>query len=130
MPWFRYSLLEYTIPAAERISERLYQSKALHQATIAILAIHRWNLDKGEYPANLDELVEEGFLKELPMDPYSDKSIIYKKTEEDFVLYSIGRNFKDDGGQIFEENGNVHEWGQREGGDAVFWPVIRTLELK
>jgi hypothetical protein len=123
MPKYRYTLLEYLIPAALRVSELLYQSKALHQATITILAIQRWNLDKGEYPATLDELIKAGYLKELPIDPYSDKSLIYKKTENNFVLYSIGRNFKDDGGKVFIEHENVHEWGASKEGDAVFWPV-------
>jgi hypothetical protein len=130
MPRYRYTLLEYLIPASERISELLYQSKALHQATITILAIQRWNLDKGEYPATLDELIKAGYLKELPVDPYSDKSLIYKKTENNFVLYSLGRNFKDDGGKVIQTDGNPLEWGSYEHGDAVFWPVLRTWELK
>ncbi|MCP4611960.1 MAG: DUF456 domain-containing protein [Planctomycetes bacterium] len=123
MPRYRYELLEYLIPAAGRISELSYQGKALHEATIAILAIHRWRLEKEEYPATLDELIETGYLKELPLDPYSDKAFIYQKTGDNFVLYSVGRNFKDYGGKVFEEDGNVQKWGAHEDGDAVFWPV-------
>ena len=131
MPKYRYTLLEYVIPAALRVSELLYWGKVLHQATIAILAIQQWNLDKGEYPATLDELIKAGYLKELPIDPYSDKSLIYKKTENNFVLYSVGRNFEDDGGKVFIEHENIQEWGtSNDEGDAVFWPVIRTWELK
>jgi hypothetical protein len=73
----------------------------------------------------MDELIKAGYLKELPMDPYSDKSLIYKKTENNFTLYCIGHNFKDDGGKIFEEKGNVHRWGTHKDGDAVFWPVTK-----
>jgi competence protein ComGC len=131
MPKYRYTLLEYTIPAAERTSEISYQGKALHEAIITISAIQRWKLDKGEYPATLDELIKAGYLIELPIDPYSDKSLIYKKTADNFVLYSIGRNFKDDGGKVFIEDENIHEWGtSNDEGDAVFWPVLRTWELK
>jgi hypothetical protein len=125
MPWYRYTLLKYVIPAAERISELLYQGRALYEATIAILAIQRWRLEESRYPTTLDELIEAGYLKELPKDPYSDKSLIYKKTEDNFVLYSIGRNFEDDEGKVFEDDGDVQDWGTWEDGDAVFWPVAR-----
>ncbi len=130
MPRYRYVLLEYIIPAAERVSELSYQSKALHQATITILAIHRWRLDKGDYPAALDDLIQAGYLKELPIDPYSDKPLIYKKTENNFVLYSIGRNFKDDGGKVIKTDGNALKWGSYEDADAVFWPVPKPREIK
>jgi len=131
MSRYRYALLEYIIPAAERISELLYQGKALHEAIITILAIQRWNLEKGEYPATLDELIKAGYLKKLPIDPYSDKALIYKKTGDDFVLYSIGRNFKDDGGKVFIEHENIQEWGtSNDEGDAFFWPVTKPWELK
>jgi hypothetical protein len=125
MPRFRFALLEHLIPAAERISELLYQGKASHEATMAILVIQRWRLEKDGYPATLDELIEAGYLKELPKDPYSDKPIIYKKTGDNFVLYSIGRNFEDDGGKVFEKDGDVQKWGANDDGDAVFWPVAK-----
>ena len=123
IPRYRCTLLEYVIPASERISELSYQGRSLHEATIAILAIQRWRLEKGEYPVTLDELIEAGYLKELPKDPYSDKSLIYKKAGDNFVLYSIGRNFKDDGGKVLEEDGDVWKRGKRKDGDTVFWPM-------
>ena len=78
----------------------------------------------------MDELIKTGYLKELPIDPYSDKSLIYKKTEESFALYSVGRNFKDDDGKVFIEHENIQEWGTRNDGDAVFWPVPKVLVKK
>ncbi|MBW7990329.1 MAG: hypothetical protein FVQ84_09995 [Planctomycetes bacterium] len=125
MPMYRYALLYHLMPAVDRVSNSFYRGKALHEATIATLAIQRWRLEKEEYPTTLDELIEAGYLKELPKDPYSDKALIYKKIEDNFVLYSIGRNFKDDGGKVFEEHGDVQEWGTFEEGDAVFWPVAK-----
>lgn len=125
--WLRYALLYHLMPALERISELVYQGKALHQALITISAVQRWRLEKNEYPENLNELIDAGYLKELPMDPYSDKPLIYKKTEDSFVLYSLGGNFKDDGGKLFERDGKVQQWGIGvRGGDAVFWPVWKS----
>jgi hypothetical protein len=124
MPKYRYFLLYYLIPAAERCSDLAYRGKALHEATVAILALQRWRVEKNEYPADLDGLVAAGFLKELPNDPYSDKPLLYKKTTDSFCLYSIGPNFKDDGGRIIYSSKGSPVWqGSKEGGDMVFWPV-------
>ncbi|MHC4488433.1 MAG: DUF1700 domain-containing protein [Planctomycetota bacterium] len=125
VPKYRYLLLDYLNPsaAAERVSEQVYQVKALHELTVAILALQRWRLEKNEYPAGLNDLVLAGFLKELPMDPYSDKPLVYKKTDDNFILYSLGCDFKDDGGKIVEKSGDVQKWGTHDDGDAVFWPL-------
>jgi len=127
---YRYFLLYYLIPAAERASELVYQDKALHESTVAILALQRWRLEKNEYPAVLDDLVSAGFLKELPMDPYSNKPLVYRKTDDDFILYSVGRDFTDNGGKIVEERGDIQKWGTHDDGDAVFWPVPKSQLTK
>jgi len=127
---YRYFLLHYLIPAAERCSDIAYRGKALHEATVTILALKRWRVEKNEYPADFDGLVAAGFLKELPMDPYSDKPLVYKKTDDNFILYSLGCDFKDDGGKIVERRGDLQKWGTHDDGDAVFWPVPKSRELK
>lgn len=127
---YRYFLLYYLIPAAERASELVYQRKVLHESTVAILALQRWRLEKDEYPEDLRELVSAGLLEELPMDPYSDKRLVYRKTDDDFILYSVGRNFIDDGGKIVEERGDMQKWGSHDDGDAVFWPVTKSQLTK
>lgn len=127
---YRYLLLYYLIPAAERYSDFAYRGKALHEATVVILALERWRVERNEYPADLDGLIAAGFLKELPMDPYSDKPLVYKRIDDDFMLYSLGCNFKDDGGKIVERRGDLEEWGTHDDGDAVFWPVPKPQELK
>jgi len=127
---YRYFLLHYLIPAAERCSDIAYRGKALHEAAVAILALKQWHLKKNEYPAGLNDLVTAGFLKELPMDPYSDKQLVYKRIDDDFMLYSLGCNFKDDGGKIVEERGDMQKWGSHDDGDAVFWPVPKSQLTK
>ncbi len=124
---YRCFLLYYLIPAAERCSELVYQHKVLHESTVALLALKRWHLEKDEYPEDLSELVSVGLLKELPMDPYSDKPLVYRKTDDDFILYSVGRDFTDNGGKIVEERGDIQKWGTHDDGDAVFWPVPKPL---
>jgi len=120
----RYLIFYNLIPSFQNLVRYSYQNKAQTEALITTLAILRNKQDTGQFPQDLDELIEAGYLKELPKDPYSDKSLIYKKTGDNFVLYSIGCNFKDDGGKVFEKDGDVQKWGANDG-DAVFWPVVK-----
>jgi hypothetical protein len=119
---YRFFLVGLFMPAMARISEIAYRGKIQHEATVAILALQRWRLEKDQYPAALGELVAAGFLNELPIDPWSDKPLVYKKTGDDFILYSVGFNFIDDGGEyVKDRSGNIREWG--DNGDTVFWPL-------
>jgi hypothetical protein len=122
LPNYRFFLIQMFMPATARVSEIAYRGKMGHEATKTIIAVLRWQLEKNQYPGTLDELVKAGFLDELPMDVYSDKPLVYKKTDNDFILYSVGFNFTDDGGQYCKDrNGNIRKWG--DNGDTVFWPV-------
>lgn len=115
-------LLEILAPAFDRIIELSYHKETEVRALITIVALLRYKNDKGVYPENLMELVTVGYISELPMDPWSDRPLVYKKTDDDFTLYSVGENFKDDGGEVIRDyDGRVRTWARE--GDAVFWPV-------
>jgi hypothetical protein len=122
LPRYRFFLLEIFAPAFDRIAEYGFQRKASYQATLTILALKRWQAEKGQYPGTLEELVTAGFLYELPMDPYSDKPLVYKKTNGNFTLYSLGPNFEDDDAKPgTTEKGSLKDWS--DNGDTVFWPL-------
>jgi len=117
---WRYSFVWVIMPAIGRVAEIRYQGKALYDAVLTILAVKRWELDKGALPESLEQLKEAGYLKELPDDPYSEGLLTYARGDGDFVLYSLADDFDDDGGKQNPENA----WGrEEEGGDRVFWPV-------
>jgi hypothetical protein len=103
------------------VIELMKQSSSEQSALITTIAILRFKADKGNFPDNLDELLKAGYLKELPQDPYSNGSLTYKRAGDNFVLYSIGPNFKDDGGKA-ANNTKVPGWWEDKG-DRVFWPV-------
>jgi hypothetical protein len=89
---------------------------------LTVLALERFEKDKGEYPENLRALVELGYLKEIPNDPYSDGPLVYKKTDDGFILYSVGENLSDDGGRVARrEDGRIKQWASE--GDWIFRPV-------
>lgn len=96
--------------------------RALHEATLTILALQRHHAEKSRYPASLGELVQAGYLDTLPADPYAAGPPAYKTVNQDFVLYSLGPNFKDNGGRSgTDRQGRPHMWADK--GDTVFWPV-------
>jgi hypothetical protein len=120
----KYFFLYRSLYDMRQVSEFTYLSEAWYQATITTLAIQRWRLEKNAYPESLSELTAAGFLDELPMDLYSDKPLVYRKTKDDFVLYSLGPNFTDDGGQVaVNGRGEPQNWGTPKAGDIVFWPL-------
>jgi len=118
--------LEVLAPAIRSIIEISSRLSADVNSTLAIIAILRYKQDTGDYPENLEELVTVGYVKELPMDPWSDKPLVYKKTDDNFVLYGFGPNFKDDGGKVFYGAKGTAMWrGSKDEGDTVFWPVYK-----
>ncbi len=124
---WKYFLINMFMPNFVGVSDRHFQGRALCEATLAIIALQRYKLDKGEYPEKLEQLVEAGYLFKIPADPYSADSLIYKKNNDGFTLYSLSRNFIDDGGTVFhDDRGGVKLWDYSKG-DAVFWPVPKEL---
>ncbi len=120
----RHPLYYILMPGLDRVIELSYRNKVHCEAAVTMLAIMRYKQDKGEFPETLEQLVEAGYVKELPMDPFSDKALVYKKTGGNFILYSVGKNFVDDGGQVFrDDEGKVRQYVNE--GDWVFWPVIK-----
>ena len=115
-------LLEMVEPAVVRIIELSHQNKTNVQSLVMILTLLRHKSDKGFYPENLQELITTGYLKKLPADPYSNKPLLYKKANSNFILYSVSLNFADDGGKSGKDSrGQVKKW--RKNGDMVFWPL-------
>jgi hypothetical protein len=115
-------LLEMFVPALDTIIGLSYRIKTDAKATAAIVALQRYKQDKGQYPESLQDLVKSDYIKAAPIDPWSDKPLVYKKTDTGFTLYSVGHNFKDEGGLPFKDReGRIKMWENK--GDAVFWPV-------
>ena len=115
-------MLKINTPAYRRVSQQAWRNKTGRQALLTVLAIIRYEKEKDQYPASLDGLVEAGYLKELPMDSYSDGPLIYQKTEGEFLLYSLGTNLTDEGGKLgLSRGGKPRMWA--DDGDWVFWPV-------
>ncbi len=117
-------MLQIVGPAHNKVGQIVWRLKTRRAALLTVLSILIYEKDIENYPGDLHELVEGGYLKEVPLDPFSNKALIYKKVNDNFVLYSVGLNFIDDGGQVHrDDKGRVRQWANE--GDVVFWPVSK-----
>ncbi len=115
------ALMEILSPSFGKISELSWRLRANRDGLITTLAIFRFEKEKGRLPASLGDVVKAEYLKSLPMDPYSDGALVYKKADDEFTLYSVSNNFVDDDGEyVTNKKGSKKRWGVS--GDAVFWP--------
>jgi len=97
--------------------EGCHRARISGRALITAIAVLRFHKDKTTWPQSLEELASAGYIREIPIDPYSGKPLVYKPTADSFTLYSCGQDFDDDGG-------TPGQWGRPpRGGDQVFWPV-------
>ncbi len=134
----RSYFLDHIGERVERIFYSYHKTKAQTDALITILAVLRFNNTKGYLPETLDELVSTGYLKAVPSDPYSSGTLVYKRTEDNFKLYSIGEDFSDDGGAIEIVNKARQVPGFRGTSiiphvyspDIVYWPVKDLMKLR
>lgn len=90
------------LQAAAYISDRAFElnasSKAVVRSALVALVAERYRLDKGAFPPTSDGLVP-GYIGAIPRDPYDGQPLRYRLTEQGAVVYAIGENMVDDGGQ-------------------------------
>ncbi len=82
---------------------------------IAACALARFKLIRGRYPKSLNELGPK-WLAAAPMDRFSGKPLKYRRTDDGFVLYSVGMNLRDDGGVATASWAGIDGWKE---GDVV-----------
>ena len=101
----------------------------LHQMVIAAVALKRYELRHGQLPQKLASLTLE-FLAEPPRDFMNGQTLRYNvNSEGSFILYSVGDNGRDDGGDPLREVSdkspqNTSPWAGRD----WVWPqaVVRV----
>ncbi len=117
-------LFDFVGLGSSEIYRRYYKEKAQTEALITVLAILRYKKDAGQFPETLDVLVAKDYLRSVPRDPYSGNSLIYKLTDVGFKLYSVGKDFTDNGGCIDKNTSFLPEISLHfESPDVVYWPI-------
>ena len=115
----RYILSTMVRPYYGRAGENAVHAETERQMALAAIALKRFQLRHGSLPPNLEALVPE-FLPTVPHDYLSAKPLGYRlQADGSYVLYSVGDDGKDDGGDPTPLAGNFNVlWTSR---DAV-WP--------
>jgi len=81
----------------------------LNEAYLAC-ALERYRAVHGDYPATLEALIPDFTLK-LPRDLFDRQPLHYQALAPDnFRLYSVGWNRKDEGGQVDPKNYLEGDW--------------------
>lgn len=102
------ALADMLVPAVSNALRTVAAAQATSQMARIAIALERYRLANGSYPAQLVDLVPK-YLPMLPVDPVNGAPFLYRVLEDKrFVLYSVGNNLKDDGGEIaLDKNGRL-----------------------
>lgn len=118
--------LDNNIKAMPRSVTKAMRGETDRALTVTAIALKRYFLRHKEYPAALDALVPE-FLRAIPTDYMDGKTIKYHRTDAtNFLLYSIGEDGRDDGGDLTLPAGSKSKdlWRRRD----YVWPAPATSE--
>lgn len=90
-------IVALTIPATVPVYYAEKRIQTWQQLCLIVISVEAYKIDHGAYPEMLDQLAPEYF-DELPLDPFVDKPFRYQRTDDGYLLYSLGKNKEDDGG--------------------------------
>jgi hypothetical protein len=125
-----HSMLSQSIVGLSGITRKVMTVEVAKQATVTAVALKRYQLNHGNYPVDLNSLVPE-FLPAVPLDPVDGQPLRYRPSADGtFLLYSVGENGKDDGGDPSLEKGvtgSSFYWQNAHALDWV-WPQPATAE--
>ena len=126
--WTAYSFLVGTFQSMgfSYVKKPANTQATLHQAVIAC-AIERYRLEHGRIPERLGDLVPT-YLAKIPSDPCDGQPMRYKpEGDGNAVIYSIGINGVDDGGQFGVKKMKGADVVDIDSGDWI-WRVITSGE--
>ena len=119
-PLGRFNVISTLLPNLSNADASIREGIMETQALRVIAALLRFRLEKGVFPAKLDDLVP-AYLVEIPNDAYSGAELRYDpNTASGPRLYSVGRNKKDDGGS--SESVPPQPESRPAARDLVYWP--------
>jgi hypothetical protein len=82
-----------------KIADANWRTLARQRAAIALIAAERYRLRHGRWPDSLAQLTPD-LLPRIPLDPFSKATLLYGKRDDGVVIYSVGYDAKDDGGDV------------------------------
>ena len=109
-------LAEILAPAYHRIHDLYLRLTSDRRGCKIIIALRRYKNKAGRWPEGMDD-VKDLVPAEIFVDPINGGSFVYKLTDDNFTLYSKGKNNIDEGGE-YESS-----WPEEsEPDDRLIWP--------
>jgi len=97
-----YMLLNLSLPAIRDAQQSFDRSEQYARLAELAIALEMYRAETGSYPQRLEDLSPK-YLPTLPMDIFSGRPPIYRRTERGYVLYSVGPNGRDDAGRTADD---------------------------
>jgi hypothetical protein len=97
----RYTLVRLLLPAITRVCDADDRAVAQLGCAVAGIACERFRQKTGSWPKALADIPKDIF-SEIPTDPFTGKSVLFKRTETGAVVYSVGSDGVDDGGETLD----------------------------
>ncbi|MDB4786373.1 hypothetical protein OAK47_03670 [Planctomycetaceae bacterium] len=101
-------LLGLLSPALEQIHVAGTRREAYTLLSEIGIATAAYQKSVDELPSSLNKLVPD-YLSKLPNDPYTGKSFVYRVDDDGAIIYSLGKNLKDDGGTSIDDDRENHD---------------------
>jgi hypothetical protein len=89
------------LPGMPHAAEAAAEADARRRLARLAVLVSRYRASEGEFPETLDILVPD-YLLALPLDPFDGKPLRIKRTDQELILYSVGRNGADDDGAPYD----------------------------
>ncbi|MBI5760662.1 MAG: hypothetical protein HZA46_19260 [Planctomycetales bacterium] len=120
-------LLSYLQPQTElnrviEISVTTETATLRRDATLVVIALELFHRRHGRWPEALTELCPD-LLPEVPLDRFDGKPLRYRLVDGQPVVYSVGRNRVDDGGQPPTKRQPGEPGWKANDGDWRLWPM-------
>jgi hypothetical protein len=102
------ALSKMFLPSVAGCAEKFARAQTSVDLARLACALERYRLANGQFPETLEALAPK-FIEKLPHDVINGQPLKYHRTDEgQFVLYSVGWNQTDDGGQVgLTKSGNA-----------------------
>jgi hypothetical protein len=91
------------IPSVRKVQQAADRTEQIHRNLHVAFALAAYHSDHGRYPKTLDKLAPK-YLKQVPLDLFSDKALIYRPRADGYLLYSVGVNGRDEQGRSYEDD--------------------------
>jgi hypothetical protein len=78
------------------------RTKIDHDLLEIALAIESYRLKTGGFPLSLETLTPD-YLPRIPSDRFTGEPLVYRPAPASYLLYSVGKNLRDDGGETIND---------------------------